>query len=132
MRHLNLRSYLESLKREGELHIIDDIIDPHLELAEIQRRMVARQGPALLFTRIKDTDFPVATNLFGTRRRLEMAFGQDPGKFIKRVSEAASRLTSPSLSTLWEFRDLAKNARKLGTRHRRTGAVMARVSIPRS
>ena len=99
MRHLNLRSYLESLKREGELHIIDDIIDPHLELAEIQRRMVARQGPALLFTRIKDTDFPVATNLFGTRRRLEMAFGQDPGKFIKRVSEAASRLTSPSLST---------------------------------
>jgi hypothetical protein len=35
---------LEILKREGELHIIDLPIDPYLELAEIQRRVVSRQG----------------------------------------------------------------------------------------
>ncbi len=124
MRYPNIRSFLECLKREGELHIIEEWIDPHLELAEIQRRVVTQQGPALLFTRVKNTDFPVATNLFGTRKRLDLAFGKDPGQFIKRVSEAATNLTSPSLTQLWEFRDLIKNVRKLGTRLRRIGAVM--------
>ena len=51
MRHANLHSFLDTLKREGELHIIEETVDPHLELAEVQRRMVARRGPALLFSR---------------------------------------------------------------------------------
>src|SRR5207247_5149198 len=78
MRHPNLRSLLETLKREGELHVIEETINPHLELAEIHRRVVARQGPALLFTHVAGTKFPVVTNLFGTRRRIDLAFREDP------------------------------------------------------
>ena len=65
----NLRVFLDLLKKNGELHIIDAPVDPCLELAEIQRRVVAQQGPALLFTNVKGTDFPVATNLYGTDRK---------------------------------------------------------------
>ncbi len=130
MGHTNIRSYLESLKREGELRVIDIEINPYLELAEIQRRVVARQGPALLFNRVAGTQFPVATNLFGTRRRIELAFGEEPARFFKRVVEAVESLTTPSLSAIWNLRDLAKTALKLGTRSRRSGPVLARVMSP--
>jgi 4-hydroxybenzoate decarboxylase subunit C len=132
MKHPNLRSFLETLRCEGELRIIDESIDPHLELAEIQRRVVARQGPALLFTRVARSQFPVATNLFGTRRRIELAFGEDPQNFVRRIVEAAGILMPPSLSRLWHFRDLFKSGLRLGTKTRRTGPVLAHRIVPTS
>jgi UbiD family decarboxylase len=130
MHPVNIRSYLEILKREGELRVIDHPVDPYLELAEIQRRTVTRQGPALLFTRVTGTGFPVATNLFGTRRRIELAFGKDPVRFFQRVVEALERLSTPSIAALWEFRDLIKTTVKLGTSTRRSGPVTECVMNP--
>jgi 4-hydroxybenzoate decarboxylase subunit C len=126
----NIRDYLNILKRESELQVIDLPIDPYLELAEIQRRAVSQQGPALLFTSVKGTQFAVATNLFGTRRRIELAFGKEPYRFFKRAVEAAERLAKPSLSALWDFRDLAGTILKLGTRTRRSGPVLERIINP--
>jgi UbiD family decarboxylase len=126
----NIRSFLEILKHEKELRVIDLPVDPYLELAEIQRRVVARQGPALLFTNVQGSRFPVATNLFGTPHRIELAFGEEPSRFFRRVLEAADRLATPSLSTLWDFRDLAKTVMKLGTVTRRSGPVLDHVMQP--
>jgi 4-hydroxybenzoate decarboxylase subunit C len=124
MKHLNLRSYLQTLQREGELKVVEESIDPHLDLAEIQRRVVARRGPALLFAKVSGTDFPVVANLFGTRRRIELAFGENPIRFVRRVVEAAHSLMPPKLSRLWEFRDLARDALSLGTRAVKTGPAI--------
>lgn len=130
MRHRNIRSFLETLRREAELHVIDVPVDPDLELAEIQRRVVAHEGPALLFTNVTGSRFPVATNLFGTRRRIELAFGEDPERFFRRVTEAVEILAAPSVSKLWEFRDIAKTALRLGTRRLRSGPVIECVMNP--
>jgi 4-hydroxybenzoate decarboxylase subunit C len=130
MRHLNIRGYLDCLRREGELQIIDEVIDPNLELAEIQRRVVASHGPALLFRHVSGTTFPVSTNLFGTSRRIELAFGPDPSRFIRRVAEAAETLMTPSLSRLWSFRDLAGSCIKLGSKSRRSGPVLEQLMEP--
>jgi 4-hydroxybenzoate decarboxylase subunit C len=126
----NIRDYLDILKREGELQVIDLPIDPYLELAEIQRRVVSRQGPALLFTSVKGTQFSVATNLFGTRRRIELAFGKSPYHFVKRAAEAVEMLAKPSLSALWNIRDIAGTVLKLGVRTRRSGPVLERIMNP--
>ncbi len=130
MQLTDLRDFLEVLRQEKELCVISLPVDPYLELAEIQRRVVARGGPALLFTRVKGTRFSVTTNLFGTRRRIELAFGKDPNRFVKRVIEAVESLTAPSLSSLWNFRDLAKTALKLGTKSCCSGPVLERVMKP--
>ena len=45
-----LRQCVETLRGEGEVIEIDYPIDPHLEIAEIQRRLFRAGGPALLFT----------------------------------------------------------------------------------
>ena len=130
MKHPNLRSFLETLKREGELHVIEETINPHLELAEIHRRVVARQGPALLFTGVAGTKFPVVTNLFGTRRRIDLAFGEDPVRFFKRLLEAAESLLPPTPGKLWSFRDIARTGFKIGAREVRTGPVLEKVVDP--
>ena len=124
MKHRNLRDFLDTLRREGELHVIEETINPHLELAEIQRRTVARQGPALLFTKVAGSQFPAVTNLFGTRRRIELAFGEDPQKFVRRMAEAAEMLMPPRPSSLWSCRDLIKLSLKLGARMVRSGPVL--------
>jgi 4-hydroxybenzoate decarboxylase subunit C len=130
MQPVNIRGYLDILKKNRELQIIDGLVDPCLELAEIQRRVVAQQGPALLFTNVKGTSFPVATNLFGTRRRIDLAFGEEPYRFFRRVAEAIETFTTPSPSALWKFRDLAKSAFKLGTAKRRSCPAIDSVMSP--
>ena len=39
----DLRSYLEVLKKEHQLLVIDDEVDPYLEIAEIHRRIIAKE-----------------------------------------------------------------------------------------
>ncbi|MCL2877655.1 MAG: UbiD family decarboxylase [Acidobacteria bacterium] len=128
----DLRSFLDLLKKEGELRVIDATVDPCLELAEIQRRVVKRQGPALFFTSVKDTKFPVVTNLFGTPRRIELAFGADPARFIRQVSEAVEILRDPSPRSLWKNRSMIRSLFRLGTSIKPSGsAIECSLSPPR-
>ncbi|HTH50437.1 MAG TPA: UbiD family decarboxylase, partial [Pyrinomonadaceae bacterium] len=114
--HRNLRSFIDLLRSEHELVEVSAQVDPYLELAEIHRRVISEQGPALLFTNVKGSHFPVATNLFGTKRRIELAFGPRPLEFVKRAVHAAESLLPPTLGKLWGIRDLAMSAAKLGTK----------------
>src|SRR3954469_14019887 len=109
--HTNLRTFIDTLRREGEIVEVSAEVDPYLEIAEIHRRVIAAEGKALLFTKVKGSEFPVATNLFGTRRRIDLAFGPKPLAFVKRVVEAAEKLLPPSLGKLWDLRDLGLAAR---------------------
>ncbi len=124
MRHRNLSSFLGTLQQEGELHTIDVAVDPCLELAEVQRRIVAQDGPALLFTRVQGTAFPVVTNLFGSRRRIELAFGDKPGQLLKRAVQAAEQGLEFSLRRLWGLRGLLQAGTRLGLRWVRSAPVL--------
>ncbi|MDG4475244.1 UbiD family decarboxylase [Thiovibrio frasassiensis] len=110
----DLRAFLEILRRENCLLEVSAPVDPHLEIAEIHRRVIAEGGPALLFTNVKGSSFPVVTNLFGTARRLELAFGRRPQQFVADLVRAAETLMPPSLGKIWEMRSLLGQATKVG------------------
>ena len=82
---LDLRAFLSLLRRERELVTVDTEVDPDLEAAEVHRRVIAAGGPALLFTRVKGSPWPAVTNLFGTQRRVELAFGKRPLELVQRL-----------------------------------------------
>ena len=82
----DLRAFLDQLRRDRDLVEISAPVDPVLEAAEIHRRVIAAGGPALLFTNIKGAAFPLVTNLFGTSRRAELAFGKRPRRTKSRSS----------------------------------------------
>jgi UbiD family decarboxylase len=110
----DLRSFLDHLRRDGDLAVVEAPVDARLEAAEIHRRVIAAGGPALLFTNVRGAGFPLATNLFGTARRAELAFGARPLRLIRRLVELAETLLPPSPSKLWGARDLAREALRIG------------------
>lgn len=76
MKNLNLRTFIELLKDGGELHTVRTEVDPALEIAAITDKVCkSRQNQALLFNRVKGSSFRVATNLFGSERRMSLALG---------------------------------------------------------
>jgi UbiD family decarboxylase len=119
----DLRTFLAHLRRDGDLAEIAVPVDARLEAAEIHRRVIAAGGPALLFTNVKGAAFPLATNLFGTARRAELAFGTRPLRLVRRLVELAQTLLPPTPARLWGARDLAREALRLGTSRRRSGPV---------
>ncbi|MCD1259798.1 UbiD family decarboxylase [Paenibacillus athensensis] len=112
----NLRVFLDVLRREGQVAEISAPVDPYLELAEIHRRVIEEQGPALLFTNVKGSSFPVVTNLFGTSRRVDLAFGPKPEQFMRSAVNAMSTLLPPTPKGLWEERGLLLDLLKVGTK----------------
>jgi UbiD family decarboxylase len=121
--HRNLRSFLELLRRERDLVEVEAEVDPYLELAEVHRRVIERGGPPLLFRNIRGSRYPVVTNLFGTERRIELAFGPKPESLVREAVRVAESLLPPRPAALWQSRTLALEALKLGTRRVRRGAV---------
>ncbi|NBD26208.1 UbiD family decarboxylase [Paenibacillus glycinis] len=114
MSFTDLRGLIDTLRREGDLAVIETQVDPYLELAEIHRRVIDEGGPALLFTNVKGSPFPVVTNLFGTVRRVDLAFGPRPEAFMKQVVGAMDRLLPPTPAALWGERSLLWDAMKVG------------------
>ncbi len=77
-------SFLAAIDQAGELVRISEPVRTHLEIAEIADRAMksADGGPALLFEHAvmpdgRRSDMPVAINLFGSRRRMQLALGVD-------------------------------------------------------
>ena len=120
----DLSAFLHILKKESELLEIDVPVDPCLEIAEIHRRVIARGGPALLFTNVINSRFPVVTNLFGTGRRMELAFGKRPQLFVKELVRAAETLLPPNLEKLWSLRSLIFHGLRVGTKTVASGPIL--------
>lgn len=93
MPYASLRDFVEALRAAGELHAISAAVDPRLEISEITDRVVKAGGPALLFTDVKGSKFPVVTNQFGTQRRMAMAL--DAGR-LDDVADRVRRLIDVS------------------------------------
>ena len=74
MGYRTLRACLNDLEATGQLVRIEQEIDPHLEAAEIQRRVFRAGGPAVYFARVKGCRFPMVSNLFGTMERVRFIF----------------------------------------------------------
>ena len=99
----NLREYIERLEREGELVRVKTPVSTRFEIAEITDRVVKSEGggKALLFENT-DAEFPVVTNMMGSKRRMAMALGVER---LEEIGERISALLGDALTpkaTLWD------------------------------
>jgi 4-hydroxy-3-polyprenylbenzoate decarboxylase len=83
----DLRAFLKKLEKEGELKRITAEVDWKLEVTEITDRVTKQGGPALLFENIKGSKVPLAINLFGTHRRMNLALE------VNDLQEVADRIS---------------------------------------
>ena len=113
--HPSLRTFLDLLNRGNEIVTIKAEVDPYLELAEIHRRVISEGGPALLFERVKGSRYAVVTNLFGTERRIDLAFGPKPEWLVRELVHIAESILPPKPAELWSHRSVARDLLRLGT-----------------
>jgi 4-hydroxybenzoate decarboxylase subunit C len=128
--HPSLRTFLDRLTRENEIITIKAEVDPNLELAEIHRRVIAEGGPALFFERVKGSRYPVVTNMFGTDRRIDLAFGPKPEAFVRDAVHIAESLLPPKPAELWKHRSIGRDLLKLGTRNTSRAPVTQVIDKP--
>lgn len=104
MAYRSTRQLVQDLQRHEKLLVIEDAVDPHLELAEIHRRVYRSGGPALLFNNVLGCRFPVATNLFGTIERARFIFRDQ----IEAVKTAVRLKADPTLALRnpWSLRKM--------------------------
>jgi len=85
----DLRQFIHFLEKEGELIRISTPVEPKFEIGAINRLLVENKGPAVLFERVKGAPAPVATFLFGSQRRIDIAFGtENQEQTVRKYLEA--------------------------------------------
>ncbi len=94
MGYRSTRQCVDDLKRHDQLIVCDDPVSARLQVAEIQRRVFANGGPAVLFTDVTDSRFPMVSNLFGTLERARFLFRDT----IEAVRRAIELKIEPSLA----------------------------------
>jgi 4-hydroxy-3-polyprenylbenzoate decarboxylase len=95
MQYKDLRDFIGQLEQRGELQRIQVEVDPNLEITEICDRTLRAGGPALLFERVKGSDFPVLANLFGTTRRVALGMGEESVLALREVGRVLASLKEP-------------------------------------
>ncbi|MDR2465951.1 MAG: menaquinone biosynthesis decarboxylase [Prevotellaceae bacterium] len=101
--YYDLIGYIEHLEARGELIVIDERVDPVLEIAEVTDRIAKSGGggKALLFKNT-GTLFPVLTNAFGSDKRIACALGLSTIDDLNPEFDALfGRLNVPGLN-LWD------------------------------
>jgi len=130
MGHRNLTETVRDLERHGTLVRVEAPVDPHLEMAEIQRRLYRAKGPAVLFTRPTGTPFPMLANLFGTVERTQFLFRDA----LADVRKLVALKTDPgrAASQFWRYWNLPAVLWRLRPKLARSGPILAhRLPLPR-
>ncbi|HEY4745796.1 MAG TPA: UbiD family decarboxylase, partial [Desulfuromonadaceae bacterium] len=99
----DLRQFIALLDVCGELARIRVEADPLLEIAAITDTVCKERdgGRALLFEHPRGSRFPLATNLFGSQRRVELALGVGRLDLLdERMSALLDRIPAPVFDRL--------------------------------
>ena len=105
MPYESLRDFIARLEQAGRLKRVSVPVDPHLEMTEIQTRLLAEQGPAILFEQPVGRDgrryeMPMLVNLFGTVERVAWGMDREP-KELRAVGETLAFLKQPEPPGGW-------------------------------
>ena len=105
MAYRSLREFIARLESAGRLSRVSAPVSPHLEMTEIQTRLIADEGPAVLFENVVGEDgtrydMPVLVNLFGTVERVAWGMNREPGG-LREVGETLAFLRQPEPPSGW-------------------------------
>lgn len=97
MTYKSLRECVDDLDQNGHLLRIEEEIDPYLEAAEIHRRIFQTGGPAVYFANVKNCQFPMVSNLFGSMDRVRFMF-----RHTLRAVERVVAMKVDPMQYLWK------------------------------
>src|SRR5438270_5966751 len=105
MPYASLRDFMARLEASGRLVRVAAPGSPFLEMTEIQTRLLAEGGPAVLFENVAreggaGMPMPVLVNLFGTVERVAWGMDREPHQ-LREVGETLAFLKQPEPPGGW-------------------------------
>ncbi|MFQ5765157.1 MAG: UbiD family decarboxylase domain-containing protein, partial [Rhodospirillales bacterium] len=105
MAFASLRDFMTRLERDGRMVRVGEPVSPNLEMTEIQTRLLAEGGPAVLFENVVRDDgttfgMPVLVNLFGTVERVAWGMNREPDQ-LREIGETLAFLRQPDPPGGW-------------------------------
>ena len=102
MPYASLRDFIARLETAGRLQRVAAPVSPFLEMTEIQTRLLAEGGPAVLFENIVHdrATMPVLVNLFGTVERVAWGMDREPQQ-LREIGETLAFLKQPEPPGGW-------------------------------
>ncbi|WP_316505459.1 menaquinone biosynthesis decarboxylase [Nitrosopumilus sp.] len=106
----DIHEFVTELEKNGELKRIHTEVDSNLEIAEIMRREMYSNGPAILFENVKGYKIPVLGNAFGSMKRLEIGLEMTDFTEIGQRIVDMTKMDIPSgfLSKIKKLPELSK------------------------
>ncbi len=106
----DIHELVTRLEESNELRRVSVEVDPDLEIAEIMRRSMYANGPALLFEKVKGHNIPVLGNAFGSMRRLEIGLEMTDFTDIGQRIVEMTKMEMPSgiLSKIKKLPEISK------------------------
>ena len=118
MPYASLRDFMARLEEDGRLVRVSHPVSPDLEMTEIQTRLLAERGPAVLFENPVKADgtrytMPVLVNLFGSVERVAAGMERTPDQ-LRAVGETLAFLRQPEppggFREAWDMLPLLRQA----------------------
>ncbi len=108
----DIHEFVTELEKKGELKRVKTEVDSNLEIAEILRRAMYSNGPAILFENVKNYDMPVLGNAFGSIKRLEIGLEMTDFTEIGQRIVDMTKMDMPSgfLNKIKKLPELSKMA----------------------
>jgi 4-hydroxy-3-polyprenylbenzoate decarboxylase len=106
MPYASLRDFIARLEAAGRLTRVAAPVSPVLEMTEIQTRLLAEGGPAVLFENVVHAGpggsaaMPVLVNLFGTVERVAWGMDREPHQ-LREIGETLAFLKQPEPPGGW-------------------------------
>jgi 4-hydroxy-3-polyprenylbenzoate decarboxylase len=123
MGYRTLAACVADLERHRQLVTIETEVDSRLQAAAVQRRVYEVGGPAILFRRLKGTEFPAVGNLFGTLERTRFLF-RDSLDAVRRLVDL--KVNPAELAKRpWRYRGVPFTALHLLPKRVRSGPILA-------
>ena len=85
MGYESLESCIKDLEKNGQLIRIKEEVDPYLEMASIQLRAYQKGASAILFEKVKGSNFRALSNLFGDIHRSKFLF-RDTIEMVQKIA----------------------------------------------
>jgi 4-hydroxy-3-polyprenylbenzoate decarboxylase len=95
MSYHDLRVFLARLERDRQLLRVHTPVDPHLESTALCLRALRAGGPALLMEQPAGSAHALLGNLFGDRRRIELALAGRPLASLRELGQLLAAIKEP-------------------------------------